>query len=104
MAPDVVMLDDVHEVDRAPLHAKHDPITPADPTLEVVLIGKYGLHVEAGRVSSLDQSHGDAIAGSLTVGSQPPIALPPLFRPNGGADGRPGHQAVVIGAARGVCP
>jgi hypothetical protein len=63
------MPHDVHEVDRAPFHAKHYPITAADPTLKVVLVGKDRLHIEAGRVASFDQRHGNAITRSLTVGS-----------------------------------
>jgi len=104
IAADVVMLDDVHEVDRAPRHTKDDPITAADSTLEVVLVRKDGLHVEARRVGSLDQGHGDAITRSLSVGGQPRIAVPPLVGPDGGTDGRPGRQAPVTGAACGVGP
>jgi len=104
IAADVVMLDDIHEVNRVPLHSKHDPIAAADPTFEVVLIRKDRLHVEARRVGSLDESHGDAITGSLTVSSQPRVALPPLVGPDGGTDGGPGRQGLVIGAVWGVCP
>jgi len=104
IAPDVVVLHHVHEVDCAPLHSKYDPITAADSTLEIVLIRKDRLHVESRRVRSLDQSHGDPIAGSLAVGGEPAVALPPLFGPDGGMDGRSGRQTPVTGAACDACP
>ena len=103
IAADVVVLDDVHEEDRGPLQAKHDPIAAADPTLEVVLVRKYRLHVEPGCLGSLDQSHDDAITGSLSVARQPAVALPPLFGPDGGADGGSGNQGAATGAACDVC-
>jgi hypothetical protein len=104
IAPDVVVLHDVHEVDRAAFPPKHDPITAADSTLEIVLIRKDGLHVETRRVGSLDQSHGDAIPRGLTVGCQPCIAVPPLVGPDGGTDGGPGRQAPATAAACAVGP
>src|SRR6266853_195315 len=100
IAPDVVMLDDIHEEDRVLLDAKDDAVAAADPRFEIALVRKDGLHVQAGGVDALDERHRGAIAGCLPIRRQLRIALPPLPRPGRGRSGGAARQAPYRRARR----